>query len=163
MSYAQLFRRIRRMLESNVRDALDGLTKEQREMFEFDEELRRGAQRKRETSQSARSSQTRSSAGNRMGGSERNASGASAGASGQQSPHAKRKPGELDDASYLQKLGLTTSATNNEISSMYRRLLSKNHPDRVATRGAAEQERASEKTKEITEAYQIIARRRGIR
>ena len=62
-------------------------------------------------------------------------------------------------------LGITGSATNDEIKTAYRRLMNKNHPDKIASSKpnatvAAEAER---RTREIRSAYEMLKARRSIR
>lgn len=61
-------------------------------------------------------------------------------------------------------LGLNTTANESEIRKAYRRLLSKNHPDKLASKGASEAEikKASEKTHQIRTAYETIMQSKGI-
>ncbi|MAA74957.1 MAG: co-chaperone DjlA [Salinisphaeraceae bacterium] len=66
----------------------------------------------------------------------------------------------LDDAYSV--LGLASSASESEIKKAYRRLMSQNHPDKLAARGLPESMRdmAEEKTREIGRAYEQIMRAR---
>jgi DnaJ like chaperone protein len=67
----------------------------------------------------------------------------------------------LEDA--YQALGLTSSATDAEIKRAYRRLISQNHPDKLAGKGLPEsmRELAEERTREINTAYETIKEARG--
>jgi DnaJ like chaperone protein len=67
----------------------------------------------------------------------------------------------LDDA--YQALGLASSATDAEIKRAYRRLMSQNHPDKLAGKGLPEsmRELAEERTREINTAYETIKEARG--
>jgi DnaJ like chaperone protein len=60
-------------------------------------------------------------------------------------------------------LGLTTSATDAQIKQTYRRLMSQNHPDKLAGKGLPESMRqmAEERTREISTAYAMIKEARG--
>ncbi len=62
-------------------------------------------------------------------------------------------------------LGLKQSSTNAEIKQAYRRLMNKNHPDKLASKNpdAAEITEAERKTKEIRSAYEMLKARRSIR
>ena len=62
----------------------------------------------------------------------------------------------LDDA--YAALGITSSASVAEIKRAYRRLMSQNHPDKLAARGLPESMRAiaEERTREINAAYDLI-------
>jgi DnaJ like chaperone protein len=55
-------------------------------------------------------------------------------------------------------LGITASATPAEIKRAYRRLMSQNHPDKLASRGLPESMRpvAEERSREINSAYDLI-------
>ncbi len=64
---------------------------------------------------------------------------------------------------YYRVLGLTSSASDEEVRKTYRKLAMKWHPDRFSTSSAAEQEAASEKFKEINEAYEAISKQRGMK
>jgi len=67
----------------------------------------------------------------------------------------------LDNA--YEALGLTPAATDAEIKKTYRRLMSQNHPDKLAGKGLPESMRqmAEEKTREISTAYALIKESRG--
>jgi DnaJ like chaperone protein len=69
------------------------------------------------------------------------------------SPPPRRK---LDDA--YAALGVNASASDAEIKRAYRRLMSQNHPDKLAARGLPESMReiAEERTREINTAYDLI-------
>lgn len=73
-------------------------------------------------------------------------------------PSSSRK---LEDA-YV-ALGLTPQATDAQVKQAYRRLMSQNHPDKLAARGLPESMRqlAEEKTREISTAYALIKEARG--
>jgi DnaJ like chaperone protein len=62
-------------------------------------------------------------------------------------------------------LGVHHSSSNQEIKQAYRRLMNKNHPDKLAGQGGdAELARAaSERTRKIRGAYQLLKARRSIR
>ncbi|HEX7082430.1 MAG TPA: co-chaperone DjlA [Gammaproteobacteria bacterium] len=76
-------------------------------------------------------------------------------------PGAPPPRARLDDA--YAALGLTPSASVAEIKRAYRRLVSQNHPDKLAGRGLPESMRvlAEEKTREINAAYDLIKEARG--
>ena len=59
-------------------------------------------------------------------------------------------------------LGITPSATDDEVRKAYRRMAVQYHPDKVATLGADVQKAAEEKFKAISQAYEAICRERGI-
>lgn len=60
-------------------------------------------------------------------------------------------------------LGVTASATDAEIKRAYRRLMSQNHPDKLAGKGLPEsmREMAEERSREISTAYAVIKEARG--
>ncbi|MET0659360.1 MAG: co-chaperone DjlA [Steroidobacteraceae bacterium] len=68
---------------------------------------------------------------------------------------------KLDDA--YAALGLTPEATDAQIKQAYRRLMSQNHPDKLAAKGLPEsmREMAEEKTREISTAYAVVKEARG--
>ncbi len=89
-------------------------------------------------------------------------SGGGAGPSGGSSGGVGRDaPGSLDDA--YQVLGVAATASDAELKRAYRKLMSENHPDKLAAKGLPESMRAlaEEKTRRITAAYQRIERARG--
>ncbi len=64
---------------------------------------------------------------------------------------------------YYRVMGLTSSATDDEIKDRIRELALKYHPDRfVGDENIEKQKAALEEFKEITEAYNIIRRKRGL-
>lgn len=73
-------------------------------------------------------------------------------------PAPRRK---LDDA--YAALGLGPDATESEIKRAYRRLVSQNHPDKLAAKGLPDSMRAiaEEKTRELNAAYDLIKEARG--
>lgn len=62
-------------------------------------------------------------------------------------------------------LGLTEAATNAEIKTAYRRLMNKNHPDKMAgdNPDALAVAHAERRTREIRKAYEMLKARRSIR
>lgn len=78
--------------------------------------------------------------------------------SGRPGPSPQQK---LDDA--YAALGLTPSVTDAEVKQAYRRLMSQNHPDKLAAKGLPESMRqmAEERTREISTAYALIKEARG--
>lgn len=61
-------------------------------------------------------------------------------------------------------LGLTSSASNDEVRTAYRRLMSQNHPDKLVSQGLPDEmmQLAKEKTQAITQAYDTIKKHRDI-
>lgn len=59
-------------------------------------------------------------------------------------------------------LGISPTATDDEVKSAYRRMAMKHHPDKVATLGEDVQKDAAKKFRKIQEAYETIKRQRGI-
>jgi len=84
---------------------------------------------------------------------------ASGGPSGAGAPSPRNK---LEDA--YAALGVTASASDTEIKRAYRRLMSQNHPDKLAARGLPESMReiAEERTREINTAYDLIKESRQL-
>lgn len=66
-----------------------------------------------------------------------------------------------DDSRY-RILGITPSATDEEVKKAYRRMAVKYHPDKVATLGEDVRKAAEEKFKSISQAYEAICRERGM-
>lgn len=64
-----------------------------------------------------------------------------------------------------QVLGVSESASDQEVKKAYRKLMSENHPDKLASRGVPEEmiRVATEKTAEISKAYEMIKEARGFR
>ena len=81
--------------------------------------------------------------------------------------HRTRSPasrgGEYQEA--LRLLGVKSDADAEHIKRAYRRLLSRHHPDKVAGSGAnaAQVREATERTRELHQAYSVIRARRGFR
>ncbi len=59
-------------------------------------------------------------------------------------------------------LGITKSATNEEVKTAYRKLTLQYHPDKVAHHGEDVQRAAKEKYQKVLEAYESVKRERGI-
>lgn len=60
-------------------------------------------------------------------------------------------------------LGISASATDDEVRAAYRKMAMKNHPDKVATLGPDVQKAAAEKFRQVQEAYETIKRERGMK
>ena len=65
------------------------------------------------------------------------------------------------DAAYT-VLGISPSATDDEVRTAYRKMAMKFHPDRVSTLGPDVQKAAEEKFKKVQEAYETIKKLRGM-
>jgi DnaJ like chaperone protein len=85
-----------------------------------------------------------------------------AGGAGPSGRPAEPSRDRLADA--YQALGITPEATPAEIKRAYRKLISQNHPDKLAARGLPESMRAvaEERSREINAAYDLIKSARGI-
>ena len=59
-------------------------------------------------------------------------------------------------------LGISPSATDDEVKKAYRQIAIKYHPDKVATLGEEVQKAAEEKFKAISQAYEAICKERGL-
>ncbi|HIK75912.1 MAG: co-chaperone DjlA [Alcanivorax sp.] len=64
-----------------------------------------------------------------------------------------------------QVLGVSEEASDQEVKKAYRRLMSEHHPDKLAARGVPEEmiRVSTEKTAEISKAYDMIKEARGMR
>ncbi|THB71673.1 MAG: co-chaperone DjlA [Gammaproteobacteria bacterium] len=84
-------------------------------------------------------------------------------AGGYQQQKAKATADEL--ATAYQILGADKDTSNHELKKIYRKLMSQHHPDKLASQGLPEEmiKVATEKTKEITWAYDLIKESRGIK
>lgn len=62
-------------------------------------------------------------------------------------------------------LGIAASATDADVKKAYRRLMSKNHPDKLAAKGLPPEmvKLANEKTQQIKSAYETIKQARGMK
>lgn len=82
---------------------------------------------------------------------------------GQRAPGGPPPASRLKDA--YEALGLKEGATPAEIKRQYRRLMSQNHPDKLAARGLPESMRAvaEERSREINTAYDLIKEARGFK
>jgi DnaJ like chaperone protein len=64
-----------------------------------------------------------------------------------------------------QVLGVTSSASDAEVTKAYRRLMNQNHPDKLVAKGLPESmmKAAEEKTRSIRAAYEVICEARGLK
>lgn len=81
----------------------------------------------------------------------------------------KRSPAGSADAARVrgayEALGMKPDATNDEIKTAYRRLMNRNHPDKIAgsNPGAEVVAEAEKRTREVRSAYEMLKARRSIR
>ena len=87
-------------------------------------------------------------------------SGSSGYGSGAGSSSRSRTGTSLDSAYAI--LEISSSATDDEVKSAYRRMAMKHHPDKVATLGPEVQKAAEEKFRKIQDAYETIKQARGM-
>jgi DnaJ like chaperone protein len=87
-------------------------------------------------------------------------SGQSYGGQSQGGRYSGRATDELGDA--YRALGVTASASDSEVKTAYRRLMSQHHPDKLMAQGVPENmiKLATEKAQEIQAAYEIIEKSR---
>ncbi|MFI7858838.1 MULTISPECIES: TerB family tellurite resistance protein [Pseudomonas] len=71
--------------------------------------------------------------------------------------------GVMNYASALRLLGVEADTEADQVKQAYRRLVSKHHPDKLAGSGASEAQvrEATERTRELHQAYAIVRKRRG--
>jgi len=78
--------------------------------------------------------------------------------------YSRGEPGHATDevADAYRALGVSASATDSEVKTAYRRLMSQHHPDKLIAQGVPESmlKVATEKTQEIQAAYDIIEKAR---
>lgn len=67
-----------------------------------------------------------------------------------------------DDSNY-KVLEIEKTATNDEVKKAYRKMAAKYHPDKVAHLGDEVVKRAKEKFQQLTNAYEVIKKERGIK
>lgn len=79
----------------------------------------------------------------------------------------RRSPAGEADAARVQRayelLGVTRTASNDEIKTAYRRLMNRNHPDKLPGGDVAAVAAAQKRTREIRGAYDMLKTRRSIR
>ncbi len=81
---------------------------------------------------------------------------------GRPPPGAPAASDQLQDA--YQALGVSKDASDSEVKRAYRKLISENHPDKLAARGLPESMRAvaEERSRELNKAYDLIKESRGL-
>jgi len=82
---------------------------------------------------------------------------------GRAAPGGPPPPSRLNDA--YAALGVKKESTNAEIKRAYRKLISENHPDKLAARGLPESMRpvAEERSRELNAAYDLLKEARNIK
>ena len=68
-----------------------------------------------------------------------------------------------EELSAYKVLEISPNATDDEVRAAYRRMAMKNHPDRVSTLGPDVQKAATERFRQISEAYETIKKQRGMK
>ena len=68
-----------------------------------------------------------------------------------------------EEQSAYKVLEISPNATDDEVRAAYRRMAMKNHPDRVSTLGPDVQKAATERFRQISEAYETIKKQRGMK
>ena len=68
-----------------------------------------------------------------------------------------------EELSAYKVLEISPNATDDEVRAAYRRMAMKNHPDRVSTLGPDVQKAATERFRQISEAYETIKKERGMK
>ena len=69
----------------------------------------------------------------------------------------------MSQRDYYEILGVSKSASAEEIKKAYRKMAIKFHPDKVAQMGEEYQRGAKEKFQQIQDAYEAIKKRRGFK
>ena len=82
--------------------------------------------------------------------------------SGSQGSSSNNSSSYSNSESNYRILGISPSATDDEVKKAYRKMAIKYHPDKVATLGEDVQKAAEEKFKTISQAYEAICKERGI-
>ena len=79
------------------------------------------------------------------------------------SPAGDADAGRVRDA--YEALGIKQDASNDEIKTAYRRLMNRNHPDKIASSNpdAAVLAESERRTREVRTAYELLKARRAIR
>lgn len=67
-----------------------------------------------------------------------------------------------DGQADYEALGLTATATDDELKSAFRKLAAENHPDRVASLGADAAAQATERFRAVKDAYERLRKLRGL-
>lgn len=80
-----------------------------------------------------------------------------------QAQQQKARGGADSLAAAFHLLGVSVEAGEAEVKQAYRRLLSRHHPDKQAQQGDAAVQQATEMTRQLREAYQLVCQRRGWR
>lgn len=81
----------------------------------------------------------------------------------------KRSPAGDADATRVREayetLGVSANASNEDVKKAYRRLMNKNHPDKISgsNPGKDVMAEASRRTREVRSAYELLKARRSIR
>jgi DnaJ like chaperone protein len=83
----------------------------------------------------------------------------------QQATQSRERPSADRVAEAHEVLGISRSAADNEVTRAYRRLMSRNHPDKLVAKGLPESmmKLAEEKTRQIRAAYEVIRDARGMK
>ncbi|MNG99336.1 DnaJ-like protein DjlA [compost metagenome] len=77
---------------------------------------------------------------------------------------ASQVAGSITYTASLRLLGVEADTENDQVKQAYRRLVSRHHPDKLAGTGATEAQlrEATERTRELHQAYALIRKRRGL-
>ncbi len=76
--------------------------------------------------------------------------------------HSQNNKTNFDLSKAFEILGISRSASNDEIKSAYKTQIKQYHPDKVSSLAPEFQELAKQKTQELNQAYELLKKERGL-